>query len=156
MRSRNVALTAIIAALYAVLVIVFAPISFLLFQVRIADMLIPLSLIYGVPASIGLSLGCLVANSFGGLGWVDVIGGSIANLMAGLIGYIAGRGRGKLGRFFATVLQTAVVSIIVGTYLSFLLGVRLEISITGVLIGSLISINIMGFMLEEAIRRMKS
>lgn len=97
-----------------------------------------------------------MANSFGGLGWVDVIGESIANLMAGLIGYIAGRGRGKLSRFFATVLQTAVVSIIVGTYLSFLLGVRLEISITGVLIGSLISINIMGFMLEEAIRRMKS
>jgi len=61
MRSRNVVLTAIIAALYAVLVIVFAPISFLLFQVRIADMLIPLSLIYGVPASnrpiIGMSCG---------------------------------------------------------------------------------------------------
>ena len=46
MKTRDIALASMISALYAVGVIVFAPISFLIFQVRIADALIPLSIVF--------------------------------------------------------------------------------------------------------------
>ncbi len=58
----EVVLTAFFAALYAVGVVALAPISFLIFQVRIADSLLPLAIIFGLPACTGFSIGALVAN----------------------------------------------------------------------------------------------
>ncbi len=66
METREIALGSVIAALYAIGVILFAPISFLLFQVRVADALIPLSIVFGMPAVLGLTLGNIVANIYGG------------------------------------------------------------------------------------------
>ncbi|HYB67202.1 MAG TPA: QueT transporter family protein, partial [Candidatus Acidoferrales bacterium] len=77
-----ITLTAVFAALYAVAVVFLAPISFQIFQVRLADALLPLAILFGWPAVLGLALGAFVANFFGGLGPIDIIGGAIANLIA--------------------------------------------------------------------------
>lgn len=80
MRSKNsiyMTMTAALAALYALGVVFLAPISFQLFQVRVADALLPLAILFGWPAIIGLSLGAFVANFFGPLGPVDIIGGAV-------------------------------------------------------------------------------
>ncbi len=103
----------------------------------------------------GLSLCCLVSNVFGGLGIADIVGGASANLVAcTLAWYIGRKGRGAQ-RFLGTVAITVVVGLIVGGYLSWLLQVPLEISLLGVLIGEVIAVNLIGFPLEEAIRRSK-
>jgi uncharacterized membrane protein len=116
---------------------------------------LPLAMIFGLPGALGLSLGCLVSNVFGGLGIVDIVGGATANLVAcTLAWYIGRRGRGAQ-RFLGTVAITVVVGLIVGGYLSWLLQVPLEISLLGVLIGEMIAVNLIGFPLEEAIRRSK-
>jgi uncharacterized membrane protein len=85
--STTVTFTAVFAALYAVGVVLLAPISFQVFQVRIADALLPLSILFGWPAILGLTLGAFVANLFGGLGPVDVVGGTLANLLARYIAW---------------------------------------------------------------------
>lgn len=77
--SKEVALIAVFAGLYAAGVVLLMPISFGVYQVRVADALLPLSIIFGLPSAIGLSLGCLVANVYGGLGIIDVVGGTVAN-----------------------------------------------------------------------------
>lgn len=84
-RIQSVAVSAVMAALYAALTIVLAPISFGLVQLRIADALLPLPFVLGWPMAIGLCLGCAVANVFGGLGAVDILFGSFFNLVAGLL-----------------------------------------------------------------------
>ena len=100
-------------------------------------------------------MGCLVSNVFGGLGIVDIVGGAAANLVAcTLAWYIGRKGRGAQ-RFLGTVAITVVVALIVGGYLSWLLQVPLEISLLGVLIGEMIAVNLIGFPIEEAIRRSK-
>ncbi|MBL7118911.1 QueT transporter family protein, partial [Candidatus Bathyarchaeota archaeon] len=43
----EVVMAALFAALYAIGVIALAPISFMIFQVRIADALLPLSILFG-------------------------------------------------------------------------------------------------------------
>ena len=73
MNNKEISLIAIISALYSALVIGLAPISFLPIQIRIADAMLPLSIIFGMPAIIGLTLGTIVAYVFGGLGFVDII-----------------------------------------------------------------------------------
>ena len=74
---------ALIAALYVVLTMIFAPISFSQVQVRIAEALTILPVF--TPAAIpGLFIGCLLGNALGGAVIVDVIAGSIATLIGAI------------------------------------------------------------------------
>jgi len=153
LKTRSIALASIISALYAVGVIVLAPISFLLFQVRVADALIPLSIVFGMPVVLGVTLGNIIANIYGGLGYIDIIGGSIANLLAAYVGWKIGSRRFTGSSFVATVAQNLIVSSIVGTYLAILFDVPLEIGFLGVLLGSIISMNIIGYIIVLAIKK---
>lgn len=148
LNTKVITLTAVFAAIYAAGVVVLAPISYGIVQVRIADALIPLSVIFGWPAIWGVTLGCLVANVYGGLGLTDVILGSIANLVAAYSAYYL-----RKRTFLACVSASLIVSIIVGSYLWILFNVPWQISLLGVLAGSLVSINILGYGLLKALSR---
>ena len=83
---------AVIAALYVVLTLVFAPISFGPVQVRIAEALCILPMF--TPAAIpGLFIGCLLANLIGGGIMLDVIFGSLATLIGAVLGYMLRKNR---------------------------------------------------------------
>ena len=155
LNTKKLAVMTIFAALYAVGVIVLAPISFGIVQVRVADAMLPLAMIFGLPSALGLSLGCIVSNVYGGLGVIDIVGGAVANLVACTLAWYIGRRGRRIQRFLGTVAETVVVSLIVGGYLAVIFQVPVEIGLLGILIGSTIAINIIGFPLEEAIRRSK-
>jgi uncharacterized membrane protein len=146
-----VTFTAVFAALYAVGVVVLAPISFQVFQVRVADALLPLSMLFGWPAILGLALGAFVANLFGGLGPVDMIGGALANLLAGYVARRITLNRGRRWVPLAVCLQVVVVTVIVGTYLSYLFGIPLQIAWIGVMLGSIVAIGFLGSLLLFAL-----
>lgn len=83
---RFLAEAAVIAALYVVLTLVFAPISFGSVQLRVAEALTILPLF--TPAAIpGLFAGCLLANIFGGAILWDILFGSLATLVGAALGY---------------------------------------------------------------------
>ena len=70
---------AVIAALYVVLTVLFAPISFKEVQVRISEMLTVLP--FFTPAAVpGLFVGCIIANMLGGAIPLDIVCGSLATL----------------------------------------------------------------------------
>ncbi len=170
-KTRSLAVSSVLASLYAVLVVTLAPFSFLPFQVRVADALLPLSIMFGPPAAYGLSIGCAVANYigglilFGGAFVIDVTGGAVANFLACYLAWLIGGHGGVKRRFLATLVQTIIVTLIVGGYLWVLVGMPSAYNIVGfelpgllavilgVAIGSVIAINVMGFALEEAVRR---
>ena len=78
---------AAIAALYVVLTLVFAPISFGPVQLRVAEALCILPMF--TPAAIpGLFIGCLIANLLGGGIILDVVFGSLATLIGAFLGYM--------------------------------------------------------------------
>lgn len=71
------------AALYAALTLVFAPISFSALQFRVSEALTLLPLLS--PAAVpGLFIGCLGSNLLLGAPWQDVVFGSLATLLAAL------------------------------------------------------------------------
>ena len=83
---------AVIAALYVVLTLVFAPISFGPIQLRIAEALCILPMF--TPAAIpGLFIGCMLANLIGGGVILDVIFGSLATLIGAVCGYLLRKNR---------------------------------------------------------------
>jgi uncharacterized membrane protein len=150
--SKDVALTTVFAALYAAGVVLLAPISFGVYQVRVADALLPLSMIFGLPVAVGSSLGCLVANVYGGLGIIDIVGGATANFMACILAWYIGRG-GFARRLLGSFVETAVITAIVGGYLSLIFGVPIEVGLVGIFVGSIVAINILGFAIEEGLHR---
>ena len=77
---------AAIAAVYVVLTLVFAPLSFGEVQIRFSEALTVLP--FFTPAAIpGLFVGCIIANLLGGAIPVDIIFGSIATLIGAFFTY---------------------------------------------------------------------
>ena len=85
MNTKEVTMLAVVAALYTALVVVLLPISFGPIQLRVADCLIALSAVHGWPVILGVGLGAFLGNTYFGLGAIDIIFGTIANLVAGTI-----------------------------------------------------------------------
>jgi uncharacterized membrane protein len=73
-----------IAAIYVVLVYVFAFASFGLIQFRIAEVLMILVL-FDKKSIVGLTMGCFIANWLGGAIIIDIIIGPLATLLAGVL-----------------------------------------------------------------------
>ena len=78
---------AVIAAIYVVLTILFAPISFGPVQFRISEALCVLP--YFTPAAVpGVFLGCLLSNLLCGAAALDVVFGSLATLIGAVGSYV--------------------------------------------------------------------
>lgn len=105
------------------------------------------------PPVLGVTLGNVIANIYGGLGYIDVIGGSIANFLAAYVGWKIGSRDFHGSKFAATVAENLIVSSIVGSYLAVLFDVPLEAGFTGVLLGSIVSMNIVGYALILTIKK---
>lgn len=73
--------SAIIAALYAALTWVFAPISYNAIQFRISEVLV-LIVIFNRKYAFALILGCFIANTTSSLGWYDMVFGTLATTIA--------------------------------------------------------------------------
>ena len=117
MNVKEISLTALSAALYAVLLILLAQISFGPIQLRISDCIIPLAALFGWPWIWGVTLGCFIGNLIGGmmtfgLNPTDIILGSIANLIAAYVIF-----RLKDHRLLGCILGSIIIGVIVGGYL---------------------------------------
>ena len=155
--TRDVALTAVFAALYAVLVLFLSSLSFGLAQVRIADALIPMSVIFGWPAVMGVTLGCLIGNVVSPMPSIvtDMSLGALANFLASVLTWkIAVQKRNSvISESLGCTMATLVTTFIVGTYLAILTEMELWVWWLGVFIGSLISINLIGFSTLQFMKR---
>jgi len=79
-RTEFIMYSALIAAIYVVLCVMFQPISYGAIQVRVAEALTILP--YFTPAGIpGVTIGCLLSNILSGANILDIVFGTIATLI---------------------------------------------------------------------------
>jgi len=115
--SRDVTGTAVFAALYVVINIIQTitvgnPTIYGPIQLRVADFMIALAVLFGWPLISGVTLGCFLTNAYYFLGAPDVILGPIANLIAAcLVLFLRKR------RLLACVVGALPIGVIVGGYL---------------------------------------
>lgn len=129
---------AMIGAIYAVLTIALAPISYGVIQVRIAEALTVLP--YFTPAAIpGLFVGCLIANIFGGNGLLDIIFGSLATLIAA---FAVSRIKVK---YLVPIPPIIINALVVGYVLHFVLGFPLHLTVLWVAAGQLLACYGLGY-----------
>ncbi len=101
----------VIAALYAVVTIAFAPMSYGPIQVRISEAFTVLPFLF--PEAIpGLFVGCAIANFFGEFGLLDVVFGSLSTLVAAFLS-------SRMETVFRASIPPVIVNMfVVGGYLS--------------------------------------
>jgi uncharacterized membrane protein len=158
--SRDLTLTAVFAALYAVINVVQSlsvgnPTIYGPVQLRIADALIPMAALFGWPVVGGVTLGCMVTNAYYFISPVDVFLGPIANLIAAsLILYLRKR------RLAACVVGALPIGFIVGGYLWFFFPPpdifstpAWFASIASITISSLVSLAVIGYSLLTVMSR---
>lgn len=87
---------AVVGALYAALTMLLAPISYGNLQFRISEALCVLPVFFPY-TSVGLFLGCALANMISAAGILDVVFGSLATLCAGLCATACGREARRTG-----------------------------------------------------------
>ncbi|MCR5346331.1 MAG: QueT transporter family protein [Fretibacterium sp.] len=146
MKPKVLASGAMIAALYAALTIVLAPISYGPVQFRVSEALtlLPWYLPEAVP---GLFIGCVVANFFGGYGAVDIIFGSLATL----IGALLTRRASRLG--MAAVPPVVSNMLIIGTMLHILIDAPLAATALYVGLGEAGACFLLGIPLMKILER---
>lgn len=143
----KITVAAAIAALYVVLTMLFAPISFAAMQVRIAEALtiLPMFTPMAIP---GLFLGCLLANLLGGAVVLDVVFGSIATLIGAVGGWLLRRNR-WLVPIPAIVANTVIVPLV----LKYGYGVDLPLLLSAlyILVGEILGCFVLGELLATAL-----
>ena len=139
---------AAIAALYVVLTLVFAPISFGPVQVRVAEALCILPMF--TPAAVpGLFIGCLIANLIGGGIILDVIFGSLATLIGAVLGYMLRSNRWLVP--VPAVIANAIIVPFVLVYGYGVADVALPVLMLQILLGEIAGCYVLGELLGAAL-----
>ncbi|EOR20617.1 hypothetical protein A500_16190 [Clostridium sartagoforme AAU1] len=136
---------ALVAAIYAALTIVLAPISYGPVQFRLSEVLVLLAFIDPFYI-VGLTIGCLLANILGGLGIMDIIFGTLATFLSVsaislTAKYIKSK---KLSLIIASLWPTIFNGVIIGWMLNYVLGVPLVLTMLQVGIGEFVVVTVVG------------
>ena len=144
---RSLCLSAVIAALYAALTLLLAPISYGPIQLRLSEALtvLPILLPQAVP---GLFVGCLIANLYTGM-LTDILFGSLATLLAAI-------GTCLLRKKPVLAAACPVVSngVIVGLVLSLSFNLPVALTMAEVAIGEIGAV-LLGMLLLSGMKRAK-
>lgn len=146
--------SAMIAAVYLVLTLIFYLISFQPMQSRLAEALTVLP--YFTPLAIpGLFVGCLVSNIIGGNGIWDIVIGSLATLLSAYLTYKISFKKPKR-KLLAPLPPVLINAVVIGAMLSILSDLSLPITIISVGAGQLIACYFVGYPLMLLIEKNKN
>lgn len=145
--TRSLCVSAVIAALYAAMTLLLAPISYGPIQLRLSEAmtLLPILLPQAVP---GLFVGCLIANLYTGM-LTDIIFGSLATLLAAIGTYLL-----RKKPVLAAACPVAANAVIVGLVLSLSFNLPVALTMLEVGIGELGAV-LLGMLILSGIKRAK-
>lgn len=137
---RLITSNALVAALYFILTFATSSFSFLGVQVRIAEVLVLLCF-FRRDYSIGVTLGCILANIFSPMGAWDVLFGSLATLISCLLVSFCKH------LLIASMVPVILNAFVVGTELYLLLNEPFWVNTGLVALGELLSVTVLGYLL---------
>lgn len=157
---RKIVFAGIIAALYAVLTLALAPISYGAIQFRVSEILVLLAYFDSMYIG-GLTLGCFIANLLGPNGVWDIIFGTLATFISVNAIYFTSKIniKEKYRLFIASIWPTVFNGAIIGVMLAYMLNIPLLVSILEVAVGEFVVVTIVGvpiiYKLRDKIRKIQ-
>jgi uncharacterized membrane protein len=152
-KTKDLALIAMYAALYAALVIVLGGISFGPVQVRIADSMVAAVPLLGLPGVLGHTLGVFVGNLYSPLGPIDLLNTVPSFAMSFVVYYLYKRTKNDYIVIGSCAAYSVVLGITVGWMISAPFNIPLPFSIAYVIIGNLVATVLIGWPLFKLLKR---
>jgi uncharacterized membrane protein len=153
LRSKDLALIAIYAALYAALVVVLGGFAYGPIQVRIADSLVAAVPLLGIPGVLGHTLGVFVGNIFSSAGPLDLLNTIPSFAMSFVVYYIYKHTKNDYTVIATCTAYSAVLGTTVGWMLSYLYGYPLLLTIADVAVGNIVATVLIGWPLFKLLKK---
>jgi uncharacterized membrane protein len=153
LQTKEVALIAAYAALYAVLVNVIPGLSFGAIQLRIADCMVAAIPLLGIAGVLGHTLGVFIGNIPSPLGPIDLLNTVPSFAMALVVFYVYRKTRNDYTVIGTCTAYSAILGITVGYMLSFILSLPLLATIVYVFIGNFIASVLIGWPLFKLLKK---
>lgn len=143
--TRKLVKTAVIAAIYTILTVILAPISYGPVQFRISEILVLLAVIDPFYI-VGLTVGCLIANIFGGYGIMDIVFGTVATFFSVTGVYLTGKyiRNKKVSLVLASLWPTIFNGLIIGWMLNIVADLPMVLSMIQVGAGEFVVVTLVG------------
>jgi len=153
MRSKDLALIAMYAALYAALVIVLGGLSYGPIQVRVADSMVAAVPLLGLPGVLGHTLGVFIGNIFSPDGLLDLLNTIPSFVMSFVIYYVYKRTKNDYTVIGTSAAYSVVLGTTVGWMLSYLYHLPLLLTIAYVATGNVVATVLIGWPIFKLLKR---
>jgi uncharacterized membrane protein len=152
-RSTDLALIGVYAALYAALVVVLGGFSYGPIQVRLADSLVAAVPLLGLPGVLGHTLGVFIANMFSTAGLIDLLNTIPSFAMSFVVYYVYKRTQNDYTVIGTCIAYSAVLGITVGWMLSYVFALPLLPTMAYVAVGNIVATVLVGWPLFKVLKR---
>ncbi|WP_238883183.1 QueT transporter family protein [Clostridium sp. YIM B02551] len=145
MKIKRLVYSALIAAIYAALTYLIAPIAYGPIQFRISEIMVLLVLVDPFYI-VGLTLGCFLANLLGPYGFMDITVGTLATFVAVVLmsGTIKIMKDSKLGIIVASLWPTVINGVFIGYMLYYVVQAPLLLTMFQVGVGEFVVVTVVG------------
>ena len=152
-QSKDITIIGIYAALYAALVVVLGGFSYGPVQVRIADSLVAVVPLLGLPGVLGHTLGVFIANMFSTAGLIDLLNTIPSFAMAFVVYYFYKRTQNDYTVIGTCIAYSVVLGVTVGWMLSYVFALPLLPTMAYVAIGNVVASVLIGWPLFKVLKR---
>ena len=153
LRSKDLALIAVYAALYTALVVVLGPFSYGNVQLRVADAMVAVIPLLGLPGVLGHTLGVFIANIFSTAGPIDLLNTIPSFVMSFVVYYIYKLTKNDYTLIGTCVAYSLVLGVTVGWMLSYLYALPLLITMAYVAVGNMIASVLIGWPIFKLLKK---
>jgi uncharacterized membrane protein len=152
-RSIDLALIGVYAALYAALGVVLGGFSYGPVQVRVADSLVAVVPLLGLPGVAGHALGVFIANMFSTAGLIDLLNTIPSFAMAFVVYYVHKRTQNDYTVIGTCIAYSIVLGVTVGWMLSYVFSLPLLPTMAYVAVGNIVASVLIGWPLFKVLKR---
>jgi uncharacterized membrane protein len=153
-RTKDLALIAVYAALYAALVVILGGFSYGPIQVRIADSMLAAVPLLGLPGVLGHTLGVFIGNIFSTAGLIDLLNTIPSFVVSFVVYYVYKRTKNDYTVIGTSVAYSAVLGTTVGWMLAYLYALPLLLTIAYVAIGNVVATVLIGWPLFKMLKKL--
>jgi uncharacterized membrane protein len=152
-RTKDLAVISIYAALYAALVVALGAFSYGPVQVRIADSMLAAVPLLGMSGVLGHTLGVFISNIFSTAGLLDLLNTIPSFVMSFVVYYVYKRTQNDYTVIVTCLAYSVVIGTTVGWMLSYLYGLPLLPTIGYVAIGNIVASVLIGWPMFKLLKK---
>ncbi len=154
LQTKELALMAVYAALYAVLVNAIPQLSFGILNLRVADIMLGAVPLLGIAGVLGHTLGVFIGNIPSPFGVIDLLNTIPSFIMAFVVYYVYKRTKNDYTVIVTSIAYSAVLGVTVGWMLSAPFDIPLPFSILYVFAGNLVMSAVGGWLLFKVLKKL--